>query len=275
MAQEKQALISTDGIGYFVTHARSVDPSQSTTTDPSHIHSDVEIYLKVSGDISFLVRNAVYPISRGDVILTRAGEMHHCIYQSARMHDHFCLWLSDSEGGELLSFLAESDINYIHLPEEEREQLIHRFYRLHKMFEDKDRLGAGAEILGILSVLRKGMREGSVGQKLAVPAGFQEILDHIQENCGEFANVSDLVERFFISPSTMNRWFSQYLHMTPKGYLESVKLSRAQRLLREGMSVTDVCFACGYCDSSHFIRAFKRKFSKTPGQFRGEILKNT
>ncbi len=272
MPTKKHLLISTDRAKISFAYEQAVIDPEESSSDPSHIHNEVEIYLKVSGDISFLVRNSIYPISRGDVIVTRAGELHHCIYHSQRLHEHFCLWVSEADGGELLSFLSEYEANFIHLPEEEREELIQSFYRLREAEEGEDRLAASAEILGILSALRKGMARGQAEARESVPRELQGILDYIQKNYSEIASVSELTSVFFISPSTMNRWFGHYLHMTPKAYLESVKLSGAQRLLREGRSVTDVCFICGYCDSSHFIRAFKRKFHVTPGQFRASNL---
>ena len=194
---------------------------------------------------------------------------------SARVLDEL-VSKSDDEGEEreLRSFLGEGEANFIRFAEKEREELIQCFYRLQEAENRGERLWVCTEIMRILTLLRQGMREGGASAEGAIPSELQTILDYIQTNYCEIANVSELCEIFFISPSTLNRRFSEYLHITPKAYLESVKLSAARRLLKEGYSVTDVCFVCGYCDSSHFIRAFRKKFHVTPRQFKMNIQKS-
>ena len=58
----------------------------------SHIHGECEIYLNLSGDVSFEVENRLYPIKRGSVIITRPYEHHHCIYHSDLPHGHYYSW---------------------------------------------------------------------------------------------------------------------------------------------------------------------------------------
>jgi AraC-like DNA-binding protein len=42
-------------------------------------------------------------------------------------------------------------------------------------------------------------------------------------------------------------------------YLNEMRIEEASRLLKEGgMSVSDVCFACGFNDISYFSRTFRR-----------------
>lgn len=54
-----------------------------------------------------------------------------------------------------------------------------------------------------------------------------------------------------------------------RSYLTELRLRRAAELLERGeMSVTAICFACGYSSLSHFLRAFRQKYGASPGQFR-------
>jgi spermidine/putrescine transport system substrate-binding protein len=47
------------------------------------------------------------------------------------------------------------------------------------------------------------------------------------------------------------------------------EITEAAELLREtGLSVTQICYACGYRNLSHFLRCFKRKYGMSPMQFR-------
>lgn len=67
----------------------------------SHIHNEYEIYINLSGDVSFAVENSIYPITPGSIIITRPFEYHHCVYHSNKLHKHFWILFS-AEGNEYL-----------------------------------------------------------------------------------------------------------------------------------------------------------------------------
>jgi AraC-like DNA-binding protein len=53
------------------------------------------------------------------------------------------------------------------------------------------------------------------------------------------------------------------------GWLREHKLNRAKCLLRNSnMSIGEIAYELGFCDSSNFCRVFKRRFDMRPGQFR-------
>ena len=101
-----------------------------------------------------------------------------------------------------------------------------------------------------------------------IPSELQHILSQIDEDPAAVGTVSDLAKAHFISPSTLNRWFRQYLQVSPREYLESKKMARAIKLLDNGASVITTCFRSGFSDCAHFIRLFKRKFGQTPLQYK-------
>ena len=257
------APISLSDIRFTLTYGDEYVNSSVTNTDYSHIHNCTELYINLEGNVSFLVKNELYPISRGDVILTRANEFHHCVYHRSGIHKHFCLWLSENEA--LMSLIGSRELHYIHSSEEECEELIRLFYELHSAVTANDTLGQSAALLAILLRLRKSANSTAANTpSSSLPSEFQGILDHVSRGYKDITNVCELCEVFFISPSTLNRWFVKYLKVTPKTYLETIKLSEAKKMLCTGKSVTDTCFDCGFSDLSHFIRVFKRKFGMTP-----------
>lgn len=78
-----------------------IDASNPGNIHDHHTHNKCEIYINLSGDVSFSVENAIYPIMPGNIIITRPYEYHHCIYHSDKNHKHFCI-LFDSDGNEEL-----------------------------------------------------------------------------------------------------------------------------------------------------------------------------
>lgn len=266
----KRKAVKTDNLRYVLYyHNEFVDPKEQEIDD-SHIHSCVEVYVNLSGDVSFLVQNEMLSILHGDVVFTRANEYHHCIYHKACMHEHFCFWLDESFVKEYLGGLFQSGVHHLRLPVKQKEELVKLFFELKDAISDEKRVRESARVFQIFDMLETHVQHAEAVKTDVLPAQMQKILDEIGERFAEITGAADLAERFFISPSTLNRWFFKYLHVSPKAYLVGVRLSAAKRMLDEGKSVTSVCFDCGYCDSSHFIRAFKNKFSITPGRYQAK-----
>ncbi|WP_295125699.1 AraC family transcriptional regulator [uncultured Chitinophaga sp.] len=72
-----------------------------------------------------------------------------------------------------------------------------------------------------------------------------------------------------ISESTLKRKFKSLLGITLPGYVAQQCMLKAGCLLKERWrTIDDVADELGYSDRSGFTRAFKRMYSKTPGEFR-------
>lgn len=73
-----------------------------------HIHEECEIYINISGNVSFEVENRLYPLTPESVIITRPYEYHHCIYHNNDLHKHFWILFS-ARGNEELFKLFWTD----------------------------------------------------------------------------------------------------------------------------------------------------------------------
>ena len=79
-----------------------------------HVHHEFELYINLEGDISFLVDDALYPVSRGDVIIARPGEQHHCVYRSSKPHKLYWILFDCDKNSGLLDFMQpECHDNFI------------------------------------------------------------------------------------------------------------------------------------------------------------------
>ncbi len=99
MIEMKRKQMSFQGIQPIEVDAKLSTTTIYTDTTVSHIHDQCEIYINVAGDVSFMVEDRIYPISPGDVIVTRPFEYHQCIYHSIMPHEHFWILFS-SKGNE-------------------------------------------------------------------------------------------------------------------------------------------------------------------------------
>jgi AraC-like DNA-binding protein len=64
------------------------------------------------------------------------------------------------------------------------------------------------------------------------------------------------------------RVFRELVGIPPHRYLVQRRLWRARDLLRSGMRVTDVCYAAGFNNLSHFINSFRAHFGVPPSRLK-------
>jgi len=250
-------------------HVPDVNHVQVENHDP-HIHNCYEVYVNVSGDVSFLVNNQIYKVHSGSVILTAPGDVHLCIEQQACEHAHFCLWFECSPDSPLVSFFHHPEFSsFLSYDGAAKKELFAALKKLLSAYQEKQEPDRTAAFLQILTMLSNGQK--TQGEEnlhfLDLPEGMQQVLDYIDTHFAEIENVGEISDHFFMSRATMNRWFRKYIRLSPRELLEAKKLSYAKKLLAQGMNVTDTSMRTGFSDSSYFISVFKRKFGKTPLQY--------
>jgi len=76
------------------------------------------------------------------------------------------------------------------------------------------------------------------------------------------------------SLSTFKRDFKESFNTTPFRWIKLKRLEHAKTLLVESeLNINQICYDCGFINSSHFIKSFKEKYKLPPHQFRTKNLK--
>lgn len=71
-----------------------------------------------------------------------------------------------------------------------------------------------------------------------------------------------------LSPSRFSHLFVEQTGLSFKTYLLWVRLTRAVRLMTEGLTLTAVAHEAGFSDSAHFSRTFRRMFGIAPANLK-------
>lgn len=268
----ENALLPLTGTRFGICHSKLYQRPDDPLCDPPHIHEYLEIFFNVSGDVSFFVGGSLHPVQYGEAVVSRAGEVHVCTYNKPSIHEHFCLWIDERAAVPLLSFLTENPQRPVYsFDAETQKSLCSLFYSLEGLCEEPGSdLEKTLAFLQIMALMQK--RVHAPEEELQMPEIMRQILLDIHDNFMHIRQVNDILQSYFISPATLNRWFRKYLHLSPREYIESRKLSHAAKLLTEGATVTEACIQSGFCDCSHFILLFKKKYGMTPLRYKKRWL---
>lgn len=257
-----------NNLSYYVSYSKRYTYPDDPNLDAIHIHDIYEIYFHISGKASFFIKNAVFPLEPGDIILASPGDIHVYIPDAKTDAEHFCLWLDDECGRVLLPVLNDENFpGKLNFNKNDYEVLKEIFFKLYDNSRNTTSLKKMSDILKLCLMIDEKAGE-EISDSSSIPHHIWGIVDFIDANKCEISNISDVAAEFNISVSTLNRWFKNYVGLSPQKLLNAKKISYAKKLLDEGESVTECSIKAGFSDSSYFISVFKKKFGITPFQYK-------
>jgi AraC-like DNA-binding protein len=92
--------------------------------------------------------------------------------------------------------------------------------------------------------------------------------DHVDRHYADPLDVSSMAREALMSPAHFSRKFRAAYGETPYCYLLTRRIERAKLFLRQGMSVSDACFAVGCTSLGSFSSRFHELVGMTPTQYR-------
>lgn len=99
-------------------------------------------------------------------------------------------------------------------------------------------------------------------------------IDYIHKHCDEPISVSVLAESLFISRDYLYKLFIRNTGMSPSQFIADYKVNRSLWLLADrDLSISKISGMCGFCDSYHYSKTFKKYYHQTPAQYRKEFLR--
>lgn len=266
------------GTDDFPLEYYSVDSSHPRYNMPHHWHSETEFLYIQKGRFLLSLNGKEYTLEEGDLCYIAEGALHggipqDCIYE--------CLVFSSDT---LLKYTSTVR-NYLKDIENSHTLIQPVFTRAQpailkcasRMFAAARFEKPGWELLALAglydfygTVIQQNYREenatdGTTSQRVRQ---IKMALEFIEQNFQKPITLSQLAHVSGLSAKYFCRYFRNILNKTPIDYLNYYRVERACFLLEENkLSVTDVAYACGYNDSSYFVRCFKKYKGITPNQY--------
>jgi AraC-like DNA-binding protein len=133
------------------------------------------------------------------------------------------------------------------------------------------------EILTLLSESKKLQPITStpqIGYNEKESARMCQVFDWLTINYSTAIKLADAAKIAGMNENAFSRFFAQRTRKTFSGFVQEMRLQKAARLLVEDeLSVTEICYECGYNNISNFNRQFLNYYNINPISYKKTFLK--
>lgn len=249
-----------------------------------HINSYVELYTFVSGSADYVLDDRICALSAGDTVIIPPHTVHMPILREPCIYERFYLLVPT----DLFSAFCHDPLKtclespnrspFIH-SDSEHSELLPLLFQISGLLEqgaDPETQFTCAclamEYIGRLMQTASDSTDSAADNgNISVPVHIREIMTYVHAHFSEKLSVSGIAEQFHLSVPYVSASFRQWAGVPLSSYIRSLRITLAKRMLEEGGSCTEVCYACGFDDLSYFIKAFRSCMGITPHQYQKRV----
>lgn len=240
----------------------------------THIHPGcLEIVVLIKGNQTYTVGGKTYPVSGGNVFISFPGEEHSSGGEPQNVSEIYWVQvdLETAEGflglyppweDQLRNRLGKLSQRVLYCGEELRRCMADSFWNTASSDPCQQEYGRSQLVsffYGIILQEKAGM--------LSLSDEIGAAVTYIRQNIREDIPLETLAECAGLSLSRFKARFKKETGMTPREYINQLKIREAKRMLRENQSVTRVALDLGFGSSNYFAVLFKKITLYSPSQY--------
>jgi len=234
---------------------------------PPHVHEIVEVTCVQRGACTMQIDAQVYELQRGDIAVAFPLIPHSIDALSGDCQGLACFFPTDiiPEFTNLfLGTLPESPILRSDRVNGEARMAIQRLIETSDGRQSPSRLAylhlLIANVLSEMSFIPV----GNCNERSLAYRAVKYISDHASEGI----TLESAARELGISQSHLSHLFSQQFHINFRRFVNAIRIDRARTLMRDpGMTLTSICYSCGYENIRTFRRAFVREMGMLPSEY--------
>jgi len=230
---------------------------------PRHLHEELCIVTVLRGTETHICRGNRHDAMPGDVLVLNAEEAHESKsigveYKALQINPAtFARLWPDNFGNKPVPFFAEPIIT--------DTELFRSFSHLYStLASSSSPLEQEAEIVSTFELLLNRQDEKRGSKNAFEPQSVKKVRDYLRAHYSENISLSSLASIANISPFHLVRVFNNKIGVPPHEYQTQVRITHAQRMMRDGYPISEAAIETGFYDQSHFSRHFKRVTGLTP-----------
>ncbi|MCR5510503.1 MAG: AraC family transcriptional regulator [Lachnospiraceae bacterium] len=252
-----------------------------------HSHNGAELYLTLTPLPDVLIEDHLFEVSENTLIIIPPFCVHQLYHERDVCYERYVLnitdsWLRNIFGADTIipsALLNKGTPIIIDLKKDSSpDDPLKTSRKMISLFRELSSRGnsLSPESLVILFEMIAEITR-LAGQTAARPSSLpvtgpqkkvNEIISYIQDNIEKDISVKELADHYHLHPDYLSRLFRQHAHMPPGRYIDLQRNARAQEMLRQGMSVSEVSDKMGFSSYAYFFRSFQKIAGISPAKYR-------
>lgn len=253
-----------------------------------HCHDGYEVLMMKRGSVDMQIEDRMISLHPGDIVLIPPYVFHFARQQST---DTYCRVVLNMKEALIQSLIA-SDESYRHITDAFYQTPDYHIHVNGSTFRQLIDLACaleaasgnntdlyGTDILSrsLLSIILVILNRQSAAanpspffpqtQATSMPEVVKNVIHYVDQNLAGDLSVSGIAESIHLNSVYLTRLFRQYSGLSLQQYIIEKRLAEAKRMLRNGQSPTEVCYACGFNNYSNFSRTFTNHVKISPRQY--------
>lgn len=240
------------------------------------IRHDYCLQYVVKGKGEYFANNKLYFLTKGALFLLPKNKYHYYRANPEDPYEYFWIHFNGSGFERFLRLINLSEDSPV-LFDLENPNIAQRFTELIEICktqsDGRQNLLILSKCYALLFEIASATRE--IKKEPVPPANtfVEQAINYITEHYTEKTTLEDLQKVTHINKCYLSALFKKTTGLSPIQYLIQYRISQACRLLSTNVSVSEICYLCGFQEPTNFFVRFKQFMGCTPSQYR-ESLKS-
>lgn len=259
-----------------------------------HTHDYIQIWYVMGGCCRHWVNNRSYTLTRGNMFVLPPFVNHNiqvvtkedvsiigCEFTASFINENIsCHGDSNSlfDFTYLEPFLVSSELvrPRLHISGATQEKVEKLLLDMLKEYQNKEKyyqIHIKADVLKLLAIVAREYETQGNAENHELFEKFRDAINssvnYINENYTNRIYIEDVCKIAMMSQTYFSHLFKQITGKTFIEYINNLRVRKAvEMLINNNNSISDICFAVGFNDTTYFNKVFKKETGLTPGQYR-------
>jgi AraC-like DNA-binding protein len=246
-----------------------------------HWHENIEFLYILSDGFKILIDGIQYEPQKGDLIFIGEYSVHcficenKCINMSLGQFSVSLLLDGHTELKPIKPHITAEDIAKDPVFERQLMHLIELMKSIGSVTQKEKNLFAKGVFSTFYYALMERFPNDNISDNFKKERkDFYRIIEFINENISDDITVLSIAKSLYIDRGKLSRIFSKYSGMSINDYINKLRISKANELLENGLSVTEAAFESGFQSVRTFNNVYKSLMGTTPSKYTNKKGRN-